>query len=158
MQRVLITGMSGTGKSTVIRALVERGYKAVDADDPGWSELVDVAGEANQDWVWREDRIAALLASEDADILFISGCATNQGTFYPQFDHIVLLSAPLPLMLERLATRTTNAYGKRPDELARVVEHQQTIEPLLRRGATLEVDASVPVEQVVEAVLAHVRE
>ena len=33
MKRVLLTGMSGTGKSTVINELAARGYKAVDIDD-----------------------------------------------------------------------------------------------------------------------------
>ncbi|MGH2354820.1 MAG: AAA family ATPase [Geminicoccales bacterium] len=164
MKRVLLTGMSGTGKSTVIRELAACGYKAVDADEPGWSELVYVPGHPGvsasapgQDWVWREDRIQALLSTEDADALFLSGCASNQGKFYPQFDHVVLLSAPVPLMMERLATRTTNPYGKHPDELAMVLHNTRTIEPLLRRGASLEVDTSAPVEQVVETILDHVR-
>jgi dephospho-CoA kinase len=160
VKRVLLTGMSGTGKSTVIRALVARGYKAVDADDPGWSELVHVPGHPGvsaagpgQDWVWREDRIRELLATEDADVLFLSGCASNQGQFYPQFDHIVLLSAPIPMMMERLATRTTNPYGKDPAELAIVLHNTREVEPLLRRAASLEVDTSAPVDQVVEAIL-----
>lgn len=37
MKRVLLTGMSGTGKSTVIRELAARGYRAIDAGDAGWS-------------------------------------------------------------------------------------------------------------------------
>jgi dephospho-CoA kinase len=164
VKRVLLTGMSGTGKSTLIRELTARGYKAVDADEPGWSELVSVPGHPGisasvpeQDWVWREDRIQRLLSTEDADVLFLSGCASNQGKFYPQFDHIVLLSAPVPLMVERLATRTTNPYGKDPDELAMVLHNTRTVEPLLRRTATLEVDTSVPVDQVIEAILGVVR-
>jgi hypothetical protein len=40
MKRVLLTGMSGTGKSTVINELSARGYKAVDTDYHGLSELV----------------------------------------------------------------------------------------------------------------------
>ncbi len=43
--RVLITGMSGTGKSAVIQALAERGYRSVDADEAGWSEVVAVPEE-----------------------------------------------------------------------------------------------------------------
>ena len=35
MKRVLLTGMSGTGKSSVIRVLGARGFRAIDTDD-GW--------------------------------------------------------------------------------------------------------------------------
>ena len=159
MKRVLLTGMSGTGKSTVINELAARGYKAVDADDHGLSEWVAVpldepTGLApGQDWVWREDRIQDLLSTHDADVLFLSGCSPNQGKFYPQFDHIVLLTAPAAVMVERLANRTTNPYGKHPDEVARVLSLQQTVEPLLRRGAGLAVDTTAPLDQVVATVL-----
>src|SRR5688500_6361866 len=139
MKRVLLTGMSGTGKSTLIGALSARGYNAVDADSDEWSAWVDYVTtpgevgspvEPNRDWVWREERMQALLAREDTPTLFVSGCAQNMGKFYPQFDYIILLSAPAAIIVERLATRTNNAYGKRPDEVARVLSLIQTIEPL----------------------------
>jgi shikimate kinase len=147
--------MSGTGKSTVIGKLAALGYKAIDTDYGDWHEWVNVDGEP--DWIWREDRIQHLLSTEDADVLFVSGTASNQGKFYRQFDHVVLLSAPTPVIVERLATRTNNPYGKRPDELARILGHVETVEPLLRRRATVEVDTSVPVDQVVETILRLVR-
>jgi shikimate kinase len=145
--KVLLTGMSGTGKSTVIRELAARGYRAVDTDY-GWSETGPEG-----DWVWREDRIQSLLSSAPGEVLFVSGCATNQGKFYPQFDHIVLLSAPAAVIMERLATRTSNPYGKHPDELAQVLEYLETVEPLLRRSAGHEIDTSAPLDEVVAAVL-----
>jgi shikimate kinase len=164
MKRLLLTGMSGTGKSTLIRAFAARGYKAIDTDSDEWSEWTEVTRDsdssgstAEPDWVWREDRIQRLLSTEDADVLFVSGCKSNQARFYAQFDHIVLLSAPIPLIVERLATRTTNSYGKHPDELARVLRHLHTVEPLLRRGASLEVDTSAPVDRVIETILGLVR-
>jgi shikimate kinase len=162
MKRILLTGMSGTGKSTVIGKLVARGYKAVDADCDEfstWVEVLDdseVAGspvEANKDWVWREERIQQLLSTEDADILFLSGCAPNMGKFLSQFNHIVLLSAPADAIIERLASRTKNAYGKRPDEVVRVLDLIETVEPLLRRAADHEIDTSAPVEDVVASLL-----
>ncbi len=38
MKRVLLTGMSGTGKSTPIHELAARGYKAIDTASDEWSE------------------------------------------------------------------------------------------------------------------------
>jgi shikimate kinase len=163
MKRVLITGMSGTGKSTVVAALAARGHRAVDADEPGFSELVGVPeGELTglgpgTDWVWREDRMHALLATHDADVLFVSGCAPNQGRFYGQFDHVVLLTAPAAVITRRLATRTNNPFGKDPGQLARTLLLQQEVEPLLRRGADLEVDTTAPLDEVIAAILRHVR-
>ncbi len=151
MRRILLTGMSGTGKSTVIGELRARGHRAVDMDEPGWSEHAP-----DGDWVWREDRARELLALEEGEALFVSGCATNQVLFYPQFDAIVLLSAPAEVLIERLATRTNNPYGKRPEEVAAVLGYLETVEPLLRRGATCEIDTRTPLDQVVAAVLRFV--
>jgi shikimate kinase len=163
VKRVLLTGMSGTGKSTMIRLLAERGYKAVDTDSEAWCEWVTLPGAsaregatAERDWVWREERIGRLLATEDAAVLFVSGCKSNQGKFRAQFDHVVLLSAPTPVLVERLRTRTNSPYGKGPGELAEILGYVQTVEPLLRKSATLEVDTSVPAEQVLQTILAHV--
>jgi dephospho-CoA kinase len=164
VKRILLTGMSGTGKSTLIAALAARGYKAVDVDCDEYSEWAPSAGDSagfgppvdavgDRDWLWREDRIQALLSAEDADILFVGGCAENMGPFAPRFDSVVLLSAPADVIVERLAARATNSYGKRPAEVARVLSLMQTVEPLLRRAATHEIDTSAPLEDVVATLL-----
>lgn len=105
MIRVLLTGMSGNGKSSVLSELRARGFKTVDTDYGGWSELVDVpainerpGSSPEKEWLWREDLMARLLATEDADILFVSGTVRNQTKFYDQFDHVVLLTAPVPVI------------------------------------------------------------
>jgi hypothetical protein len=135
MKRVLITGMSGTGKSTLIHALSALGYKAIDTDSDYWSEWayvtdpVDPSSAAEPDWIWREDRIRRLLSIEDSPVLFVSACKTNQGKFYGQFDHIVLLSAPARLIVERLATRTTIPSAS---VLKNSLEYCDTCRPLSR--------------------------
>ena len=40
VRRVLLTGMSGTSKATLVNKLAAVGYKAIDLDDPEWSEMV----------------------------------------------------------------------------------------------------------------------
>lgn len=162
MKRILITGISGVGKSTVTEALAARGVKAVDADSPAYSEWVAVSDEADQygppvepgrDWAWRDDRIEALLATEDAPAVVISGTSPTMGRFISRFDHIVLLSAPVAVIAERLRTRTTNDYGKLPGEAARVLAQKESIEPLLRRIATHEIDTQAPLNEVVATIL-----
>jgi dephospho-CoA kinase len=139
--------MSGTGKSSVVRALAARGYKAIDTDD-GWCEPLPDGRQR-----WREDAIRALLASEGAGPLFVAGCEENQAQFHAQFDHIILLSAPPETLVERLATRTSNSYGKSPEELSRVFNDIETVEPLLRRIADHEIRTTMPLNDVVMAVL-----
>ena len=162
MTCILITGMSGTGKSSVICELAGRGYRAVDADSPEYSEWAEVSGDTSalgspewgaRDWIWREDRIQHLLSTEDSDLLFVSGCAANMGTFLPQFDHVILLSAPAEVIVERLTTRTTNTYGKRPEEVTRTLELMESIEPRLRRISDHEIDTTAPIDEVVADVL-----
>jgi broad-specificity NMP kinase len=97
MMRILLTGMSGTGKSAVIEELSARGYRAADIDQPGWSVHAP-----DGDWIWNEQRVQKLLSDDEDNQMFISGCAENQGKFYPLLDAVILLSAPPAVMVERL--------------------------------------------------------
>jgi dephospho-CoA kinase len=140
---VLVTGMSATGKSTVLGELARRGHRVVDTDHGGWIDTAD--GEP----LWREDRMTALLAEPRPVPLFVGGCVANQGRFSDRFDAVVLLSVPQEIILERLATRTTNEFGKRTDERERILADLREIEPLLRRTATAEIDTRLPLAEVV---------
>jgi len=158
--------MSGTGKSTLVRELVARGYTAIDTDYDGWSRWIDMRsglpapppapGEHawdELDWVWAEERIMNLLTTHEGGTLFVAGTAINQRKFYPLFDDIVLLSAPHEVILQRLKARTRNPYGRTPRSLARVLDHLETVEPALRRVAGHEIDTSAPLDEVVNRIL-----
>jgi len=152
MRRVLVTGMSGTGKSSALAELAARGHRVVDTDDPGWSAWVPAEGRVEGDRVWIEDAMVALLADPgDERPLFVSGCVSNQGRFYDRFDAVVLLSAPVGVLLGRLATRTTNTFGRDDDERRRILDDLSEVEPLLRATATHELDAQRPLAEVVDA-------
>jgi AAA domain len=103
--------MSGTGKSAALVELARRGHRVVDTDEGGWSEEVSASDGREPEQLWRENRIEALLDEHDDGVLFVSGCVANQGTFFPRFDAVVLLSAPGDVVLERIAVRTTNDFG-----------------------------------------------
>lgn len=156
--KVLITGMSGTGKTSTIRALAAMGCRAIDLDEDGWSGWVPCEGDptgANpgHDWLWDEARLANLLDGAHDEALFVAGCAPNMGKFAPRFDQIVLLSAPTDVLLARIRFRVGNDYGKSPTEAARVLENLREVEPRLRQMATYELDAARPLGEVTEAIL-----
>ena len=145
-----MTGMSGTGKSTALDRLRRRGFEAVDTDEGGWSVWCEEDG----GYVWREERIVGLLAAERETTLYVSGTVSNQGRFYPDFDAVVLLTAPADVLLGRIESRTTNDYGKDADERELVLTHLAEVEPLLRATCTQEIDASRPIEDVVAELIA----
>lgn len=142
--------MSGTGKSSALAELRKLGFRVVDTDEPGWTEWSDSEG----GYVWREDRIAALLAAEVGPSLYVSGTVSNQGRFYARFDEIVLLSAPVEVLLRRIEDRTTNSYGKRPEQRELVLRDVADVEPRLRRTCTVEIDARQPLMKVVDQLAA----
>ena len=151
MKRVLITGMSGTGKSSVLNRLAELGYRAIDTDRADLT--VQVRSASGMEQLWREDQIQRILSANDTALIFVAGTYRNQVNFYAQFDHIVLLSAPVTVLIDRLTTRSNNPYGKLPAELAETLRWVETVEPLLRAAATLEIDTTAPLDEVVQAIL-----
>jgi len=141
--------MSGTGKSTALHLLSARGHRTIDTDSDRGSCWITLPDDST-DWIWREDAMAALLAGHTHGSLFVAGCRSNQGKFYPEFDHIALLSAPAKVLLARIAGRTTNPYGKGPGERQLIRHHLAVIGSQLRATATVEIDASVPIADVVD--------
>jgi hypothetical protein len=91
--RVLITGMSGAGKSSALLELARRGHRVVDTGSDTWSHWV-TAEDGARDWIWREESMLDLLTNHTSGKLFVAGCKANQGRSYPLFEHVVLLSAP----------------------------------------------------------------
>jgi dephospho-CoA kinase len=137
--------MSGTGKSSALAELERLGVQVVDTDQGDWTEWCEDQG----GYVWREDKISALLQGEDGPPLYVSGTVSNQGRFYDRFDAVVLLSTPPEVILSRIDQRTTNSYGKTEERRELILQHLTEVEPLLRRTCTRDMDASQPLADVV---------
>jgi dephospho-CoA kinase len=141
MARVLVTGMSGVGKTTVLEELGRRGCLTVDTDYDGW---------VLADGTWDERRMDRLLG-EQPDVV-VSGTVENQGRFYDRFEQVVLISAPIEVLIERVSRRADNPYGRTAEQQAEIAEYVETVEPLLRRGATVELDGRKPVEELADLI------
>jgi dephospho-CoA kinase len=128
VRRILVTGMSGTGKSSALAELARRGSAPLTPTSR--------AERSRTPRVGRTD--------------YVSGTVSNQGRFYDRFDAVVLLSAPADVLLERIAMRSTNEYGKSQEKQELVLTYLREVEPRLRATCTHEIDASSPLEEVVE--------
>jgi hypothetical protein len=138
--------MSGTGKSSALAELARRGHRVVDTDDPGW--IVEGRAPSGTEPLWDVDKIGALLDQHRAGWLFIAGCVANQGAMYHRFDAVVLLSAPVDVILERVTDRA-NPFGSTPADRAKIASDLAAYEPLLGAGADHEIVTTAPIADVV---------
>ncbi len=106
------------------------------------------------EWLWVEAKMVELLDSDDGRTPFVGGGVRNQSSFRDRFDAIVLLSAPTDVLLDRVARRTSNPYGKTALERAEILDDLANVEPLLRASCTHELDASRPLDAVVADLMA----
>lgn len=148
MTRILVTGMSGTGKSAVAGELRRRGFDVIDTDRDA-HRIAD-----DGEWLWDEVVVAAFLSADTPDARFVIGSASNQVAFYDRFDHIALLTASTDVMIERIRTRTSNPFGKSDGEMAKVLSDKETFEPMMRRAAHSVIDTDRPLTDVVDEVVA----
>jgi broad-specificity NMP kinase len=164
--KYLITGVAGTGKSTLAKELRRRGYAAYDTEE-GFSYYIDkrtgercaYPKEPSQEWydtherVFDEKVLMNLMKKHADETLFICSITANQAKFYPQFTKIFLLNAPDDTISYRLGTRTNNYFGRHPLDLQRVIgRHQQFDDELKALGAVV-IDSTQPIEAVAEEIL-----
>jgi dephospho-CoA kinase len=164
MPTYLITGYPATGKSSVAKELERRGYAAYDTDDvPGLNHYVykngtsvdfskgHIEDKSELESVWNKNELAKLLQS--ADEVFICAVTSRQHEFYDQFDKIFVLTIDGATLKHRILTRTTNDFGKHPNEMKMLVDgHKGFVHQMLKEGAT-PIDAMQPLRKVVDDVL-----
>jgi hypothetical protein len=166
---VWVTGNSGTGKSTVCEVLKSRGELAFDADWEGYSHWVDRAsGQVVADppypvpagwldrygWQISQAQVAALAERVNGTTAFLCGSAENDADVQDLFDRVVCLVVDTGTLRDRLLSRTSNAFGAHPEELAAAVDANDADEAAYRgRGATI-IDGTRPADEVADAILA----
>lgn len=149
-KHIYLTGMSGTGKSSIIENLQRRNYKAIDTDYNNWK----IFSESDNDWLLDEQKLFDILESTKSRPLIISGCCSNQVKFYKYFDHIVLLTASVETILRRVSDRENNKYGKNIEEQNEIIWNFNNIQPLLKEKADIEYDTEkLSIEQITDALI-----
>lgn len=151
--KVLITGMSGTGKTTLLEHLALRGWDVVETDDPGWK-----IRDANADEIWDEAAMHRLLTAHPTDHrLAVQGTVPNQGKFYEYFDAVIALTADLETILNRVTSRTENPYGHSVEDRQKIAADKFEFEPIILASADLVIDTSnTNTDEIVRQILLYI--
>jgi AAA domain len=165
---IWVAGVSGSGKSTVCRALRGQGHWAVDADWDGYSHwvhrqtaerLTDPLTSLPPYWLdtyaWRIDlaKVANLRAEVANRRAFLFGTVENEDEVWSLFDLVVCLVIDDETLRRRLGTRTTNQFGKHPDELQAALGWNRGAEARYRGFGARIVDATQRLELVISELL-----
>jgi len=174
MSLIYITGIPGTGKSSVREELLRRGYKAYGgAEDniaafynndtgqrlEGWIEAKDRTSEWKAKHTWKITRETVQKLKEQAknEPIFLCAITRNDvSELWDLFDTVIALTIDEETLRQRLASRTNNDVGKTPDELQVILKRQQTASEDYKKFGAVMVDATQPIERVVEQILAEV--
>lgn len=154
MTKYLITGNAGTGKSSVIEILRVRGFAAYDTDElPDLTRRVAPKNNTQLAYSneWDEEALRSLLASDH--VVFIGGSVSNQQDFYPMFSKMFGLCLDQDSLDHRLATRTNNPTGNGVHDRAFLLSINKRIEDNLKIVGAEMIDASQPLDTVVDNIL-----
>lgn len=171
--RVLLTGIAGTGKSTVVEALNERGVVSLDLHDISgllfWQdketkEKVEYTPVESREWFDSVDRLCdihklkEILSQYENIVVAGTTSGSNQEEFLSLFDKIILLQANPQTLVHRMQTRTNKSgYGKTKAEQEDNVEWQKEFDPLLLSLGAIPVSTEGELGNVVDNIIALIK-
>ena len=173
MSLIYITGPWGAGKSTTTPLLNERGFEAHDADvelcswynretrmkveyprlakdrPAGWQEL--------HTFQMDEELVKKLYErSKDTTIFILGNCGNELEIAEKYFDKVLCLEIDEDTMVKRLLSRTTNKYGKDPDQMAIIRKWYKPRMDQYKDYGAIMIDSTQPLEKVIDQILSLV--
>lgn len=167
MALIYVNGTPGSGKSAVNQKLKDLGFESHDVDDPDMggpykistNERVDYPDNPTEEWF---DHHKYLLIPEAVKELhdraknktiFLCGTADNEEALWSLFDQVKFLDTTWDLVQERIAQRKGNDYGKASHELLLIKKKHDEYQENKNRPGTTVIDASLPLDEVVNLVV-----
>jgi broad-specificity NMP kinase len=169
MNKIYITGITGTGKTTVYEELKKRGFHAISLEETDdlccWvnkvtKENVEREVELNRDFTSKHDWICDTeylkkLLDKKADMVFVLGVASNQDEFLDIFDKVMVLQCKPETFLHRITHRTNNEFGKDKSLQETILGWYEKFEDKMLKKGAISINTDRPVNEVVEDVIKH---
>ena len=165
--KIFVTGVSGTGKTSIVRELIERGIAAFDMDDLCHWEHKHTGKRAQwgvgQDEAWHDSHVwlcdipALKKELEKADTVVIAGHASNQDDFFNLFNKFFVLRSTPETLVTRIMQREDNDWGKHPNEQRRILRWQKAYDPEMVAKGAIPIDVERPLKSVVEEIMSFLR-
>lgn len=171
MPLIYITGISGSGKTTVRNELRHRGHIAYGTDEDSLAHFYNndtgeqirhhvTAEDRTPEWrshhTWKVERAAVEKLREEAKgkPIFLCGVVSNDTReLWDLFDAVFALTINEETLRHRITTRTNNDHGKNPHEFEELLKWQKTAREDYEKLEAIIVDATKPVETVVDEIL-----
>lgn len=165
---VLITAVSGTGKSTVCKALQAMGCDAIDIESvDGLYELVNektgevIPGNLEQisegiDWNCNKPRLEKLVASQSSELTFYCGGMSNTFDVWDVFDLVIMLTVADTDTIKRLSTRQSGEFGSTTVNRDWVLSWKYSFEKRLLDAGAVPVSAEDTPQEIAKLILSAV--
>lgn len=171
MRTFYISGVAGTGKSTVLDELLSRGYKGFDVDMVGvcgWfhketKEKGKYKPGIGAEWVKAHDylcdikRLKEEIKKQKSDIVFVAGITSNQKDFLALFEKVFLLHTDKEVIFDRLKNRTgPNQFGKKEEDRKDTAWYQEFESDMIKLGA-MPIESSISVKEIADKIEENIR-
>lgn len=170
MALIYVTGISGAGKSTIAEELKKRGYEAYDADSEGFNAFYDRetgekietskndnphSPEWGKKYIWKTSRkkVEELVAKAKKETIFLCGSSSNEKEIWDLLTKVICLVLDEKTLRHRIATRTSNDFGKADHELVDILEWNKASEENYRKVGASIVDTTQPLNVIVDEIL-----
>lgn len=164
---VLITGITGSGKSTVCIELKRRGYKAFDIEGiHGLFDMVDketgkivrnyTSNNFDEikhfDWICDKRKLQKLMGKNKKGLVYYCGTGSNLHELVPLFDEVFLLKGSRKVISNRLANRP-KGFGYDPEARKWIMSWKNWWENRMQKTGAIIINANGSLSEITNEIV-----